>query len=253
MNVLDGLEIYIPEEAQIKNIAIWSLPPSVVRGLGLTAMDPNCVKVLADSPRGIWICPAVLRSTATHDARSLLTAEFQLSQSPLKIYSTSSSVEAYNVLRNNMPGTCRPRTALLSHVEKVPHISEDAIIIYKQHIYLMMRVPTPGRQGTCEAREPLPHSASPDEDQKKLDEQHAAAQDQVEHFSDNQNHLEQAHSVITYEPPDSYKWLTSESPHSDFCSTPKEDFDYKELEQQEKIARMKAILKEKLSSLCATK
>nr|XP_057907943.1 uncharacterized protein LOC131104607 isoform X1 [Doryrhamphus excisus] len=271
MNALDGLEMFIPEEAQVKSIAIWSLPSSMIRAIGLPTMDPKGIDRIADSPLGIWICPAVLRSkdhgSAQRNAASLLTAEFQLARSPLKIAFVSSSVEAYNVLKDNAYGkgaTRPPHTALLSP-EVALHSSEDFIIIYNEQLYLMMRNVKPSQRVTCKAQQPIiAHSASSAERQTELNdsepvEQHITCEDtrgdKVEDFIDKETDWSSSQTADELRedwdavPNDNQKLNTSLTLDSDFCSTQKEDFDFNELEQREKIAQIKAKLKQNKAAL----
>ncbi|XP_054629722.1 uncharacterized protein LOC129179904 isoform X2 [Dunckerocampus dactyliophorus] len=276
MNVLDGLEVFIPEEAQVKSIAIWTLPSSLVRAIGLPTTDPNGTDVIADSPRGIWICPVVLRSkghgSTQRNASSLLTAEFQLAQSPMKIAFVSSSVEAYNVLRDNASGrvaTRPPHTALLSP-EVALDSCEDFIIIYNEQLYLAMRNVKPSQQLTRRAQQPVARSASPAERQEKVNdsepvEQHITCEDpcgdKAEQFIDKEADLfppagDEVQEDWNADPNDNQQWTMSLTVDSDFCSTLRDDFDFNELEQREKIAQIKAKLKQTeaaLNSLHTTK
>lgn len=169
---LVGLEIYIPVEAEVKNIPLWSLPNSVLRRMGLPLPASEGSKAPADPPEAIWICPTVIRrrsqNAASHTGNgvkenisSLLYREFRATQGPLRMSFVSPNCTAYTFLQDIMPGKNVPPC----HTSLVPHGSalkkhQDAVVIYHGRIYLIIRNPKRNRsqQETCDPQPVTPSS-----------------------------------------------------------------------------------------------
>ncbi|XP_068454520.1 uncharacterized protein si:dkeyp-110g5.4 [Clinocottus analis] len=159
MDFLDKLEIYIPVEAEVKSIPLWSLPKSVLRQMGLPLSGFKGSGKLADSPEGIWICPAVIRrkgqKLAPHagngmieNLSSLMGREFRANPGPVQMNFVSANHAVYKALKDTMPGKKGP--AHTSHASTLPRGSapqtyKDAIILYNGHIYLSIRNPNRSR------------------------------------------------------------------------------------------------------------
>ncbi|XP_044068805.1 uncharacterized protein si:dkeyp-110g5.4 [Siniperca chuatsi] len=170
MDVLDRLEIYIPVEAEVKSIPLWSLTNSVLRRMGLPLSDSEGSRKLADSPEGIWICPAVIRTkgqkpasqTGNGGMSSLLRREIRAAPGPFRMSFVSSNRAAYKVLKDTMPGekgsAHTPHSSLLPH-GSAPATYKNAVVIYHGRIYLSIR--NPNRiHSARETREPQPASQS---------------------------------------------------------------------------------------------
>lgn len=158
MDMLERLEIYIPVEAEVRSIPLWSLPNSVLRRMGIPRADTDGSRKLSDSPEGIWICPAVLRRKGQKAASSvgqktcenilsLMSTEFQAAPGPFRMSFVSSSHAAYNVLKdlnNALTGTsvsAHPYQTHLSPPCSTPQNYRDGVIIYRGRIYLSIRKP----------------------------------------------------------------------------------------------------------------
>lgn len=154
MNLLESLEIYIPGDAEVKSILLWSLPNSVLRRMGLPLLNTDGSRKLAESPEGIWICPAVIRrkgqKPASHAGTSvienmsaLMGRECRATPGPFRMSFVSSNRAAHKVLKDTMPGTkvsvYKPN---MSTPEKAPRTQEDAVVIYQGQIFLSIRNPS---------------------------------------------------------------------------------------------------------------
>lgn len=156
MEPIDRLEIYIPVEAEVRSIPLWSLPKSVLRRMGFPRADGS--RKLSDSPEGIWICPAVLRrkgqkAASTVDKNtlenitSLMSKEFGAAPGPFRMSFVSSSHAAYNVLKdlnNASTGTtvsAHPSHTPLSPPCSTPQDYRGGVIVYHGRIYLSIRKP----------------------------------------------------------------------------------------------------------------
>ncbi|XP_076598249.1 uncharacterized protein LOC143327663 isoform X2 [Chaetodon auriga] len=155
MDLFASLEIYIPVEAEVKSIALKSLPNSVVRRMSLPLFDTDGSRMDTDSQEGIWICPAVLRKKGQRPAShagngtmenisSLIDREFRSPRGPLRISFVSSNRTAYRVLKDTLPGkkvsAHTPHSSLLP-TGSAPRTYQDAVIIYRGCIYLSIRKP----------------------------------------------------------------------------------------------------------------
>ncbi|XP_056241524.1 uncharacterized protein LOC130175199 [Seriola aureovittata] len=159
------LEIYIPAEAEVKNIPLWSLPNSVLRRMGLPLSDSKGSRKLAGSPEGIWICPVTLRRKGQKPAEnmsSLLGREFRAAPGPHRMSFVSLNRSAYKLLKDITPGkgvsTHRSHTSLLPQ-GSAPRIYQSAVVIYHGNIYLSIRKPDRS-QSKPEARDTQPTAQS---------------------------------------------------------------------------------------------
>ncbi|XP_071378393.1 uncharacterized protein [Centroberyx affinis] len=152
MDILDGFEIYIPKKAEVKTIPLWSLPNSMLKGMGLPQSDCDGSRNLAASPEGTWISPAVIRKrghpSANHTGDSkesmslLLSRKLRTAQGPFQMSFVSSNHTAYRVLGDILPGnkvsTQTSQYSMLSHCSP-PHTHQDAIVIYCGRVYLSIK------------------------------------------------------------------------------------------------------------------
>ncbi|XP_050926934.1 LOW QUALITY PROTEIN: uncharacterized protein si:dkeyp-110g5.4 [Lates calcarifer] len=173
MDPPDRLEIYIPVEAEVKNIPLWSLPNSVLRRMGLPLSDSEGSRNLTGSPEGIWICPVVIRKKgqkpASHtengvaeNMSSLLSRKFRAAPGPLRMSFVSSNKAAHEVLKDITPGkkmsTHRSHTSLFSQAS-APQTCQTAVVIYQGCIYLSIRKPSRS-QSQLKTRDPQPAAQS---------------------------------------------------------------------------------------------
>lgn len=169
MDLRDRIEIYIPAEAEVKSIPLWSLPNSVLRRMGLPLSDSNGSKKLTNSPKGIWICPAVVRrkgqkpgphtgNGVMENTFSLLGRECRASSGPFRMSFVFSNRTAYKVLKDTTPGN--KVSTLLCHTSPLPQglaarTYQTAVVIYGGRIYLSVRKPSRS-QGQRETAQPAP-------------------------------------------------------------------------------------------------
>lgn len=169
MDLRDIMEIYIPVEAEVKTVPLWSLPNSVSRRMGLLMSNSNCSKELKNCAVCIWISPAVIRrkgqKQAAHtenevkeDMVSLLGRKTQSGSGSLRMSFVTSNRTAYRVLMDTMPGKTVAAPSQLRQGSS-PQTCRDAVVIYNSQIYLSIRKPNRS-QNQREAREPQPASQS---------------------------------------------------------------------------------------------
>lgn len=155
MDALASSEVYIPKEAEVKTIPLWSLPKYTLRRIGLAQPDGDGSKNLSASPKATWISPAVIRERgrplfnhagdkAKVSMTSLLKKELETVQHPIHMPFVSCNCTAYNVLKEFLPTRRISRqptqTSLLPHGSP-PGTQQDAVIIYGGRIYLSIRKP----------------------------------------------------------------------------------------------------------------
>ncbi|XP_030589890.1 uncharacterized protein LOC115783277 isoform X2 [Archocentrus centrarchus] len=166
MDVLNSLEIFIPEEAEVKNIPLWSLPNSVLRRMGLPLI--NASRSLADSPEGIWICPVMVRKkgqrpnlhtgSAIDNMTSALGTELRAARGPFRMSFVSSNRAAYEVLKGTTPRAPTCQTSLFPQ-DSAPQTNKDAVVIYRGQVYLSIRMP--GRSHGQRGPQTISQSATP--------------------------------------------------------------------------------------------
>ncbi|XP_054869223.1 insulin-like growth factor 3 isoform X1 [Amphiprion ocellaris] len=171
MDLLNKLEIYIPVEAEVKYISLQSLPNSMLRRMGLPLSDPDISRKLAESPKGIWISPAVLQrrgqklTSHTGDGvmentHSAMATKFWVNSGPLRMSIVSPNHTAYEVLKDTMPGTRRSPTLLL-HQGSVLQTNRDAVVIYRGSVYLFIKKPSRSQGQAERLKQPASMSAIP--------------------------------------------------------------------------------------------
>lgn len=131
----------------MKSISMSSLPKSVLRRMGFPQSDSEGSRKLAESPQGIWICPAVLRrkghkGNSLIENMSLLMARVvQAAPGPLQMSFVSSNPAAYKVLKDCGPGKNVSAHSFQSPPGMALRTYEHAVIIYHGCIYLSIRKP----------------------------------------------------------------------------------------------------------------
>ncbi|KAM8864052.1 uncharacterized protein AB9W97_018564 [Spinachia spinachia] len=159
MDLLGKLEIYFPVKAEVKRIPLWTLPKSVIRGMGLPVSASKSAGKLTASPEGTWICPAVIRrkgqKLASHagnhtmeNLSSLLGREFRANPGPVQMSFVSANRAVYRELKDAMHGrTVLADTCHASPLPRgdAPQMYKDAVILYNGHVYLSIRNPNQNR------------------------------------------------------------------------------------------------------------
>ncbi|KAF3696412.1 hypothetical protein EXN66_Car012090 [Channa argus] len=168
MDLRDKLEIYIPGEAEVMSIPLRSLPNSVLRRMGVPLVDFNGSKKLTNSPKGIWICPAVIqrkgqKSTShTEKMLSFLDREFRATPGPFRMLFVVSNPTAYKVLKDIVPGNkVSPHLCCTSSLPQglASRTYQTAVVVYAGQIYLSIRRPSRS-QGPRDTHEPQSASCS---------------------------------------------------------------------------------------------
>lgn len=153
MSLLEGLEIYIPMEAEVRSVPLLSLPRSVLRKMDPTVEAPEP----SDSAQCVWICPALFQKkgqkktrdqggarqhmlTVLGDGGGRMSASAKGS-SHWKMSFVTANTLAYRVLKDTLP--LGPHS-LPSSSPQVPQGSlsnseRDAVIIYHGRIYLSVK------------------------------------------------------------------------------------------------------------------
>lgn len=228
MDLRDRLEICIPVEAEVKSIPLWSLPNSVLRRMGLPLPDANGSKKLTNSPKGIWICPAVIRkkgqipgpqtgSGVMENTLSLLGRECRASSGPFQMSFVFSNRTAYRVLKD---------TTLVSHTPPLPHgpaprTYQTAVVIYAGRIYLSVRKPSQSqaqRETPQSAVLPFPTVRTQFKRQKKVT-WHLSWWLHLSHSSkpaENNWHFSQSWNLNRHNPPSANSFYNSCSQSSRF-------------------------------------
>ncbi|XP_062283618.1 uncharacterized protein si:dkeyp-110g5.4 isoform X1 [Scomber scombrus] len=149
------LELYIPEEAEVKNIPMQSLPNSVLRRMGLPPPASKGSNAPADPQEVIWICPTVIRkkeqtpasqtgNSETENMSLKVSREFRDAPGPIQMSVVSSNCTAYKLLQNMMPGKkVSKRTSNTPPLTQGPPIKtqQDVIVLYHKRIYLIVKNP----------------------------------------------------------------------------------------------------------------
>ncbi|KAI3357468.1 hypothetical protein L3Q82_015508 [Scortum barcoo] len=321
MDLVKRLEIYIPVEAEVKRIPLWSLPNSVLRRMGLPLPDSERSGKLAVSPEGIWISPAVIQrkghnqgsrtgNGVNENMSSLLGREFRAAPGPFQMSFVSSNRAAYKVLKDTMPGkNVSAHTPQISSLPQgsAPQIYRNAVIIYNGRIYLSIRKPSRSQSrpkpqpasrssvsptsNSSNQKKRQSHQASLEPADKELQRKRSQVTslpktdnhpttDQVilimilllltellndsevqdlvceEPQSSSQNNMnniqtdsDDLDSTVAAEQSSTQTRTRGESQDSAGASTSLQQCDFKELEREEKIARVKAKLKQRQTSL----
>lgn len=147
MEVCNEWKVYIPVEAEVKIVPLWSLPNSVVRRIGLPVSDSNSSRKPIDSSDAIWICPATIVKKeqqpascvgkhAAENVLEFLSTKFQAK--PLKMLIVSSSQVAKDVLMKIFTGKPLSKEEPLLH-DSAPPANQNAVVVYKGQVYLYIR------------------------------------------------------------------------------------------------------------------
>lgn len=157
LDTLDNFEIYIPKEAEVKTVPVWTLPFSIRRRMGLLgAQSGHAMR----GPNATWISPVAIRErvcspnnlataeSAKMNMASLVTNDLKGTSTPFHMAFVSSSCAAYSVLgdflpsRENMEMETPALSNLLPHGTP-PRSHQDAIIIHHGRIYLSLKKAEP--------------------------------------------------------------------------------------------------------------
>ncbi|RVE71244.1 hypothetical protein OJAV_G00071980 [Oryzias javanicus] len=142
MSVCQEWQIFIPEEAEVQSLPLQSLPPSVLKRMGLPPLDCDPSRRPADLVT--WICPAFVgkkgRSSAPPTGRGRAEGVRTLMRcgsgsAPLKMSFVSSNRVALEVLKDI---SHRPHSRPLPQ-GSAPTTNQTALVIHRGLIYLCIR------------------------------------------------------------------------------------------------------------------
>lgn len=151
MALHEGLEIYIPLQAEVKCIALNSLPSSVLRAMGISQ---DQVTQSTDSSECLWICPAHIQrkgqqqsSVAQGRAREDMLKALGVSRgvragsAKLKMSFVTANCTAYRVLKDTLSLFSHRQTCCSEKFSRatLAYNKQDAIIVHGGHIYLSVR------------------------------------------------------------------------------------------------------------------
>ncbi|XP_041655925.1 mucin-5AC-like isoform X2 [Cheilinus undulatus] len=171
MDILVRQEIYIPRDAEVKNISLRTLPNSVLNRMGLSVKDSDGSRKLADSAVGVWICPAVLRpkgqrrpseigNRLLENMSSKIAEDCRASTRRLQMSFVSSNKEAHKVLNETLHGHSVSADTSFAGVlppDSAPHTYQVAVVIYQGRVYLSIRKPS-RRKPQGETPDPQPEA-----------------------------------------------------------------------------------------------
>ncbi|CAL8324923.1 unnamed protein product [Merluccius merluccius] len=153
METPDGLEIYVPKDALVGSVNLWTIPACVLRQMGLPR--PPTRSSSSTSPKGTLISPVLVRKRTRCAApgvggtlwsmrRELAAAE---KSSPLQIPFVTSNKTAFGVLRDVSSSRGRRSSCRVPRTSPPPRMDQDAVVVYKGRVYLSMKKPKRRRGG----------------------------------------------------------------------------------------------------------
>ncbi|KAK7883943.1 hypothetical protein WMY93_027066 [Mugilogobius chulae] len=133
MDLLVGVEIYIPKHAEVKSVPLQSLSSSVRRRMGLSAG----LETLPDSHLCIWICPALFKRSGQKGEELQSTGEARQ-----EVLSKLGNSRAACPSLNKGYGQCR--MTFVCSASSVPEgalsdTQRDAVIIHQGRVYLSVK------------------------------------------------------------------------------------------------------------------
>ncbi|XP_013880189.1 uncharacterized protein LOC106529336 [Austrofundulus limnaeus] len=137
MDVTKELDVYIPKEAEVCVIPLNRLPNSVLKKMGLPLPDRES----ADSPDVVWICPAIMKRKGPGPAsrrESCSLEKLQVVSTTLQMSFISSNLTAWELLQTVTSGAQLSRAGLLRQ-DSVPPGNQNGLVIDQDRIYLCIR------------------------------------------------------------------------------------------------------------------
>ncbi|CAN9500700.1 unnamed protein product [Ophioblennius macclurei] len=248
MDVLNKLEIFVPVEAEVKNVPLNSLPRSVQRRINLRLPHPEGSSSSSDPLEGTWICPVYLRmrgpraapclaSSTTENLSSVMISQVHSLKTPLKMSIVSPNKAAYNVLRGTGPARLTPRPPRSPQTIMASGCRE-AVVVYRGRIYLSIKRQT-RRRTSKPALQSAPTSSSDVSSTSHKKEEPSDHRPEEQHSGPaGGEHAGKQTST----PEEATVSEGKESGGLGPTSSSSSQCDFKSLAQQEKIAQMKARL-----------
>ncbi|KAK0146491.1 DNA polymerase beta [Merluccius polli] len=156
MEAPEGLEIYVPKDALVGSVNLWTIPACVLRQMGLprppTRSSSSTPPSPSTSPKGTLISPVLVRKRTRSAApgtlwsmrKELAAAE---KSSPLQIPFVTSNKTAFGVLRDVTSSRGRRSSCRVPRTSPPPRMDQDSVVVYKGRVYLSMKKPKRRRGG----------------------------------------------------------------------------------------------------------
>lgn len=150
MALLEGLEIYIPKEAEVRRVPLHALSSSMLRKMNLSVESAESAKP-SDC---VWICPAQLQRKGQKENAQGQARAKQHMMTVLRKHTSSTSdsaqwnmsfltadVRVYGILQETLPVSQHKSLFGTSNIPQgtVSNSEQDTIIIYDRRVYLFMK------------------------------------------------------------------------------------------------------------------
>ncbi|CAL8253470.1 unnamed protein product [Arctogadus glacialis] len=178
MDTSELREIYIPQDAQVGSIPLWTIPDRILDRMGVPRPSNNpsssSSRSPSPSPEGTWISPVLVRKMS-HPAVSgdidptgvspfwaMRKTLADTHGSPVEIPFVTSNRLALEVLRDFLPGarfsnlTSGPRSCIRLPRVAAPPLHQDAVLVYEGNVFLSIRRPKRRRGGEPSSAPPTP-------------------------------------------------------------------------------------------------
>lgn len=145
---MEGLEINIPLEAEVKSIPLQSLPSSVRRKM----LDDGASRSIPDSTHCIWICPVFCQRKGHNDTPQAQgkvrehmlkalgdRARLQGPTTQWQMSFVTPNCKAYRVLKETMPGVFHKVSSAQVPPGTPSDTQQDAVIVHCGRIYLSVK------------------------------------------------------------------------------------------------------------------
>ncbi|CAL8279458.1 unnamed protein product [Boreogadus saida] len=175
MDTSERREIYIPQDAQVGSIPLWTIPDRILDRMGVPRPSNHpSSRSPSPSPEGTWISPVLVRKMS-HPAVSgdidptgespfwaMRKALADTHGSPVEIPFVTSNRLALEVLRDFLPGarfsnlTSGPPSCSRLPRVAAPPLHQDAVLVYEGKVFLSIRRPKRRRGGEPSSAPPTP-------------------------------------------------------------------------------------------------
>ncbi|XP_056451540.1 polycystic kidney disease protein 1-like 3 [Gadus chalcogrammus] len=195
MDTSERREIYIPQDAQVGSIPLWTISDRILDRMGVPrpSNNPSSSSSPSLSPEGTWISPVLVRKMS-HPAVSgdidptggspfwaMRKTLADTHGSPVEIPFVTSNRLALEVLRDFLPGarfsnlTSGPRSCIRLPRVAAPPLHHEAVLVYEGNVFLSIRRPKRRRGGEPSSAPPTalsPVFSVPDSTAASIGEPH---------------------------------------------------------------------------------
>ncbi|XP_059908977.1 polycystin-1-like protein 3 [Gadus macrocephalus] len=181
MDTSERREIYIPQDAHVGSIPLWTIPDRILDRMGVPrpSNNPSSSSSPSPSPEGTWISPVLVRkmshAAVSGDIDPTGGSPFWAMRktledthgSPVEIPLVTSNRLALEVLRDFLPGarfsnlTSGPRSCIRLPRVAAPPLHHEAVLVYEGNVFLSIRRPKRRRGGEPSSAPPTALSPSP--------------------------------------------------------------------------------------------